>query len=78
MALGKGAACVGNDAFAARFIAAVSAFASSMLRRVRTARKEVSVTSSTRFVSPGEMFLASDIDPAVTPGPATDASHFTV
>jgi hypothetical protein len=77
-ALGNGAGVVGNDAFAARFIAAASARASSMLIGVRTAWNAVSVTSSTTVVSEGVIVRAMDIEPAVVPGPVTDASHFTI
>ena len=76
MAFDDGAARVGSDAFAARFMAAASAVASVALNVVLTARNDVSVTSRTIVVSVGEMDRASDIEPAVTPGPATTASHF--
>jgi hypothetical protein len=75
---GSGAACVGSDALAARFIAAARAFASSGLSGVRTAWNDVSVTSNTIVVSVAVMVRASDIEPAVTPGPETDASHFMI
>lgn len=72
-----GGTVVGSDARAARFIAPVSAFASSIESTVRTPRNAVSVTSRMIDVSVGLIIRARDIDPADTPGPATTASHRT-
>ena len=77
-AFGSGAGVVGSDAFAARFIAAARARASSMLIGARTAWNAVSVTSSTTVVSAGVIVRAIDIEPPVTPGPVTEDSHFTI
>lgn len=78
VALGRGAGRVGKEAFAARFIAAARARASSALSGVRTAWNDVSVTSRTIEVSVAVIVRAIDIEPAVTPGPETDASHFMI
>ncbi len=77
-AFGSGAARVGREAFAARFIAAVRARASTMLNGVRTPWNALSVTSRMIDVSLAVIVRASAIDPAATPGPATTASHLTV
>ena len=75
VAFGRGAARVGSEAFAARFMAAASARASSALNVVRNAMNAVSVTSRTIVVSVAVIIRVRDIEPAVTPGPVTEASQ---